>query len=153
MSKAPDNQLADNRYAFHQYEILEKFEAGIVLTGGEVKSIRHGQVNLKPAYAAVESGNIYLKQANISPYKQAHDFKSYDAERPRRLLLHAHEITYLEKQLQTKGYTLVPLGLYLKKGKIKVSLGLGKGKQAHDKRQDLKRKDQNREIERHFRKS
>lgn len=148
---APDNQLANNRYAFHQYEILEKIEAGIVLTGAEVKSARNHDISIKPAYASIENGEVLLKNCHISPYKLAND-PHYVPERYRRLLLNHKEIAYLDSQTRENGLTLIPLSVYLKKGRIKVELGLCRGKKLHDKRQDLKRKAQTREIERHFRK-
>jgi SsrA-binding protein len=149
--KTPDNQLANNRLAYHNYEIIEKIEAGIVLTGPEVKSVRARQINLKPAYISIESGQAILKNCHISAYKPANDLK-YQPERYRKLLLHKNQLLYLDKKLSEKGLTLVPLSAYLIKGKIKLQIGLGKGKQAHDKRHDLKKKSQSREIERHFRK-
>jgi SsrA-binding protein len=147
---ATSSHLADNRYAYHQYEILEKIEAGIVLSGAEVKSVRNHDINLKPAYASVEGGEIWLKNCHISPYKSAND-PDYNPERFRRLLLNKKEIVWLESQSNEHGLTIIPLSVYLKKGRIKVELGLGRGKKLHDKRQDLKRQDQNREISRHFR--
>lgn len=150
-SKSPDNQLATNRLAFHNYEILEKFEAGIVLSGPEVKSARAKQINLKPAYISIESGEAILKNSHIAPYKPAND-QHYQPDRYRKLLLHRDQLAFLDKKLSEKGLTLVPLSAYIKKGKIKIQIGLGKGKQSHDKRQDLKKKSQTREIERHFRK-
>lgn len=147
-----ESHLASNRQAFHQYEILEKFEAGIVLTGAEVKSCRAKQINLKPAYASIEGGRVILKKCHISPYQKAIDASTYEPERPRYLLLNHKEIAHLDRQLSEHGLTLVPLNCYLKKGKVKIEMGLGKGKQVHDKRQDLKKKSQDREISRHFRK-
>ncbi len=151
MNKSPDNQLANNRLAFHNYEILEKFEAGIVLTGPEVKSARAKHINLKPAYVSIEGGQAVLKNCHIAPYKPAND-QHYLPDRQRNLLLHKEQLAFLDKKLSEKGLTLVPLSAYIKKGKIKIQIGLGKGKQGHDKRQDLKKKSQTREIERHFRK-
>ncbi|MBD3270422.1 SsrA-binding protein SmpB [Candidatus Peregrinibacteria bacterium] len=142
-----------NKQAFHNYEVLEKYEAGINLTGGEVKSIRAGNVNIKPGYAGVENGEVILKNIHISPYKPAADAqKNYEPERPRKLLLHKKEIELLERSLNTQGTTLIPLGLHQKKGKIKVSLGICRGKKHHDKRQDLKKKAQDLEIKRTLKK-
>ncbi len=147
---APSAHLADNRQAWHQYEILEKIEAGIALTGAEVKSARAHEINLKSAYAGIENGQVLLKNCHIAPYKPAND-PNYNPDRPRVLLLNKKEIGWLEAQMDEGGLTLVPLSAYLKKGRIKIELGLGRGKKLFDKRQDLKRRDQNREISRHFR--
>lgn len=149
-SAQTSSHLADNRYAYHQYEILEKIEAGIVLTGPEVKSVRAHNINLKPAYASVESGEVILKNCHIAPYKQAND-QHYDPDRFRKLLLNKKEIAWLDAQINEHRLTLVPLSAYLKKGRIKIELGLGRGKQLHDRRQDLKRRDEEREIARHVR--
>ena len=142
--------LAENRNAWHQYEILEKIEAGIALTGAEVKSARAHEINLKPAYASIEHGQVVLKNCHIAPYKPANDAK-YNPDRERILLLNKKEIEWIETQLEQQGMTLIPLSAYLKKGRIKIELGIGKGKKLFDKRQDIKRRDQNREIARHFR--
>jgi len=150
--KPTDSQLANNRYAFHQYEVLEKIEAGLVLTGAEVKSVRNHDINIKPSYASIENGEVLLKNCHISPYKLAYD-ANYNPDHPRRLLLNKKEIAYLDSQTRENGLTLIPLAVYLKKGRIKVELGLCRGKKLHDKRQDLKRRDQNREISRHFRRT
>lgn len=149
--KTPESQIANNRYAFHQYQILDTWEAGIVLSGAEVKSCRAHQMNLKSSYISIESGEAILKNCHISAYKPAND-EHYQPDRPRKLLLNRDQLNYLDKNTSEKGLTIIPLSAYLKKGKIKLSIGLGQGKQQHDKRQDLKRKDQNREISRHFRK-
>lgn len=143
-------RLAENRQAWHQYEILEKIEAGIALTGAEVKSARAHEINLKPAYAGIESGQVLLKNCHIAPYKPANN-PDYNPDRQRVLLLNKKEIAWLQAQLDEGGLTLIPLAAYLKKGRIKIELGLGRGKKIYDKRQDLKRRDQNREIARHFR--
>lgn len=145
-----DSQLANNRYAFHQYEVLEKIEAGLVLTGAEVKSCRNHDINIKPAYAGIENGTVWLKNCHIAPYKLAND-QHYNPDRFRQLLLNKKEIEYLDKQSRENGLTIIPLAVYLKKGRVKVELGLCRGKKLHDKRQNLKRKAQTREIERHFR--
>ena len=147
---ATSSQLANNRYAFHQYEILEKIVAGIVLTGAEVKSARAHEINLKPAYASIEKGQVILKNCHIAPYKHAND-PQYNPDRFRQLLLHKKEIAWLDSQINENNLTLIPLAAFLQKGKIKIELGLGRGKKLHDKRQDSKRHDQDREIARHFR--
>lgn len=147
---ASPSQLANNRYAFHQYEILEKVEAGIVLTGAEVKSARNHEINLKPAYASIEKDQVILKNCHIAPYKLAND-PNYKPDHFRQLLLNKKEIAWLDSQISENNLVLIPLSAYLKKGKIKIQLGLGRSKKLHDKRQDLKRRDQDREIAKHFR--
>lgn len=142
--------LAENRKAFHEYEIIEKITAGIVLTGPEVKSARAKQINIKSGYCSIENGQVILKNIHISPYKPANEL-TYVPEHPRNLLLHKKEIAYLEGQLAEQGLTLIPLQAHLTKGKIKILLGLGKGKKLFDKRQDLKKKAQNMEINRTLR--
>jgi SsrA-binding protein len=148
MEKQPtDNTLTKNKKAFADYQILEKYEAGFVLSGAEVKSIRGGNVNLKSSYASIENGEIIAKNIHISPYKPAEQ-KNYDPVGNRKLLLNKKEIIQIENELATEGKTLIPLSLYLKKGKIKVCLGLCQGKKHYDKRQDLKKKAQDLEIRR-----
>jgi len=139
--------LAENRKAFHEYEIIEKVTAGIVLTGPEVKSARAKQINIKPGYCSIENGQLILKNIHIAPYKPAND-TAYEPEHPRNLLLHKKEIAYLEGQLAEQGLTLIPLQAHLTKGKIKILLGLGRGKKLFDKRQSLKNKATNLEINR-----
>ncbi|MCC6643126.1 SsrA-binding protein SmpB [Candidatus Peregrinibacteria bacterium] len=146
-----DSRLASNRKAFHQYEIIEKMEAGIILTGAEVKSARAKQINLKPAYVSIQNGEAFLKKCHISAYNKATSDTPHEAERDRKLLLNKIQIAHLDSQLSEHGLTVIPLNAYLKKGKIKIEIGLGRGKKLHDKRQDLKRKAQTREISRHFR--
>jgi SsrA-binding protein len=150
--KQTDSRLADNRHAFYQYEILDKFEAGLVLTGAEVKSIRGHHMNLKASYISIENGEAILKKSHISAYQAAADQK-YNPERERKLLLNRKELTFLDTQTSEHGLTIVPLSVYLKKGKVKMQIGLARGKQTFDKRQDLKKKAQDREISRHFRQS
>lgn len=149
--EAKENILSDNRKAFHEYEVLEKIECGIVLTGSEVKSVRARQFNIKPGYASIEAGQVILKNTHISPYKPAHDL-NFNPERYRNLLLHRKQIDLLDKQIIQGGLTLIPLQVHLQKGKIKVLLGLCKGKKLHDKRDDLKKKAQNLEINRSLKK-
>ncbi len=139
--------IATNKQAFHNYEVLEKYEAGLVLSGPEVKSIKAGNVNIKPGYASLENGEVFLKNVHVSPYKPA-EKDNLDPDRTRKLLLNHKEIDVLDRALNTQGLTIVPLDLHLKKGRIKVTLGLCRGKKAHDKRHDLKKKDQNIEIKR-----
>jgi SsrA-binding protein len=139
--------LAKNKKAYSEYEILETFEAGIILNGGEVKSVRNRQVNLKGSFVDVnDKGEIAANEIHISTYKFAHD-KKIDPARPRKLLLHANEILKIEKQLNTKGVTCIPLEIYLKGGLIKLKIGIVRGLKKHDKRARLKDKSQKREID------
>lgn len=139
--------IAENRKARHDYFILESMEAGIELTGTEVKSIRRGGVNLKDAWCAVQEGEVWIKQMHISPYEQGNIFNK-DPLRERRLLLHKKEILRLYGLLKQQSYTLIPLSLYLKGSRVKVQLGLCKGKKLYDKRDDAARRDAEREIDR-----
>lgn len=140
--------IARNKKAFHEYNILEKFEAGISLRGTEVKSIREGKVIIGDAYARHRRGSISLLHMHISPWDTANDYDQHDPTRPRLLLLQRREIRKLAHQLDAKGYTLLPLSLYFKNGKLKVELGLAKGKNIHDKRQTSLKRDATREMER-----
>jgi SsrA-binding protein len=140
--------IADNRQARFQYEILEAYEAGLVLEGTEVKSIRAGKVNLRDGFALVRNGEVWLHNVHISPHQQAGQFFNHDPLRTRKLLLHRDEIRKLIGKVEQKGLTLVPLKLYLKNGRVKVSLGLGRGKKLHDKRESLKQRQDQREIAR-----
>lgn len=142
--------LSVNRRARHDYHIEESYEAGIALLGTEVKSIRLGRANLKDSYASIEGGELFLHKCHISPYEAASRF-NHDPLRPRKLLLHRREIHRLMGRVQEKGYTLIPLSLYAKEGKIKVALGLCRGKKLFDKREDLKRREAEREVERALR--
>ena len=139
--------LATNKKARHDYFIDEVFECGIELKGTEVKSIRQGRVNLKEGYASVDNSEVFLKQVHISPYDQGNRF-NVDPLRTRKLLLHKSEIRKLIGATTVKGYSLVPMSMYLKNGRVKLELGLGKGKKLYDKRQDLAKKDTMRRIER-----
>ena len=138
--------LADNRLARHQYEILETLETGIELKGTEVKSIRDGQANLRDGFCLIRKGEIYLHNVHISPNRNAGDYFNHEPLRVRKLLAHRKEINKFQAQLEKKGLTLIPLDLHLKDSWIKVKIGLGKGKKLHDKRQDEKQKQANREI-------
>lgn len=142
--------LSVNRRARHDYHIEETYEAGVALLGTEVKSIRLGRANLKDSYASIEGGELFLHKCHISPYEAASRF-NHDPLRPRKLLLHRREIHRLMGRVQEKGYTLIPLSLYAKEGKIKVALGLCRGKKLFDKREDLKRREAEREVERALR--
>lgn len=140
--------VADNRQARFQYEILETFEAGIELTGTEVKSIRQGRVNLRDGFALIRNSEVWLHNVHISPLNNVSQFFNHDPRRTRKLLLHGDEIRRLIGQVEQKGLTLVPLNMHLKRGWVKVSLGLARGKKLHDKREDLKRKQDKRDMER-----
>ena len=139
--------ISTNRRATHDYHILERFEAGIELKGTEVKSIRGGFANLNQAYARVENGQVFLYDADIQPYVRA-SFEQHVAKRPRRLLLHQREIAKLFEATAIAGHTLVALRMYWKGHRIKVEVGIAKGKVAHDKRQDLKKHAEKREMDR-----
>ncbi|MBP5729347.1 MAG: SsrA-binding protein SmpB [Clostridia bacterium] len=139
--------IAQNRKAFHDYFVEEKVECGIVLSGTEVKSIRQGRVNLKESWAQIRKGEVWVEGMHISPYEQGNIFNR-DPLRPKKLLLHRSEIRKLDGQVMKQGFTLVPLEMYLKDGRVKVMLGLCKGKQLHDKRDSIARKDSEREIRR-----
>jgi len=137
--------ICNNKKAYHDYFIEEKYEAGMVLTGTEVKSLRMGKANLNDSFALVKSGEAFLNNLHISPY----DFgnrENHDPDRMRKLLLHKKEIVKLFSKVREQGYSLVPLRLYFKNGKVKVEMGLAKGKKLYDKREDMKRKDQKREM-------
>ena len=139
--------LATNKKARHDYFIDEVYEGGIELKGTEVKSIRQGRINLKEGYASVDNSEVFLKQVHISPYDQGNRF-NVDPLRTRKLLLHKAEIRKLIGATTIKGYSLVPMSVYLKNGRVKLELGLAKGKKLYDKRQDLAKKDAMRRIER-----
>ncbi|NMB41982.1 MAG: SsrA-binding protein SmpB [Firmicutes bacterium] len=141
--------LARNRRARHQYFIEETMEAGIVLRGTEVKSVRLGRVNLKDSYARVEDGELFLHDMHISPYDPGNRF-NHDPLRSRKLLMHRREINRLDGYIQAKGYTLVPLSVYLKGSRVKVELAVAKGKKEYDKRRAIAEKDAKREMERSF---
>lgn len=137
--------IADNRKAFHDYHILETFEAGIALLGTEVKGIREGRANLRDAYARVEGGEVWLYNVHINPYSHR-GYVDHDPKRKRRLLLHRQEIRKLIGRTVEKGLTLVPTRMYFKRGRVKVAIALGKGKQAHDKRDAIRRRELDRET-------
>jgi SsrA-binding protein len=139
--------IARNKRASHDYHIIETWEAGLVLTGSEVKSLRNGRANIGDAYAILQHGEVYLINLHISPYEQASYF-NHEPTRTRKLLLHKKEIKRMIGSVERQGLTLIPLELYFKRGKAKVALGLGKGKKLHDKRADLRKKDDEREMAR-----
>ena len=140
--------LAENRQARFDYDILENDEAGIMLSGREVKAVRNGQINLKGSYVVFTSGNPTLLNAHISPYAFSGQSAAYDPTQSRRLLLKKREIDYLRGKLEEKGLTIVPLSVYTSKHLIKVKIGLAKGKQLHDKRETIKKRDLDRDIKR-----
>ena len=142
--------ISENRKARHDYFILESYEAGIELVGTEVKSLRQGGVNLKDSWCSIEDGEMFIKGMHISPYEKGNIFNR-DPLRPKKLLLHRKEIRKLDSLVMKQGFTLVPLELYFKDGRVKVQLGLCKGKKLHDKRDDMARRDSDREIQRALR--
>lgn len=142
--------VSENRKAFHDYFIEDRVEAGIVLTGTEIKSIRNGKINLKDSYAKVTNGEVWVHQMHISPYEQGNRF-NHDPLRPRKLLLHRTEINKLIGKVQLQGLTLIPIKIYLKRGMAKVELAVGQGKKNYDKRQSLAEKEGKRDIERALR--
>ena len=139
--------LSDNRHAAHVYYLMERFEAGLVLTGTEVKAARDGKVQLKDSYAEVLNQEAWLVNAHISPYPGANQF-NHEPTRTRKLLLHRREIERLTGKTKERGLTLIPLKLYFKNGRAKVELGLARGKKLYDKRETLRRKAAEREVER-----
>ena len=140
----------DNRKARHEYHILERLEAGLVLNGTEVKSVRDGGASISEAYARVRDGEAWLVGMHIPPYRQG-SFSNSEPTRPRKLLLHRQQIEYLRGRVQEKGLTIVPLRLYFTRGMAKVELGLARGKKLWDKRADIAKRDVEREISRHAR--
>lgn len=140
--------VADNRQARFQYEILETYEVGVELRGTEVKSIRQGKANLRDGYALIRNGEAWLHNIHISPHQSTIQAYNHDPRRTRKLLLHQQEIRKLIGQVEQQGLTLVPLKMYLKRGWVKLTLALVRGKKLHDKREDLKRKQDKREMER-----
>ena len=149
--EAGERLVASNRQARFEYSILETVEAGLALTGTEIKSIRAGKVNLRDAYARIDDGETWLIGMHISPYEQAGTYFQHDPLRPKKLLLHRREIARLKAELGQKGLTLVPLRLYLKRGRAKIELGLAKGKKLYDKRDTMAERDAKRDVERALR--
>jgi SsrA-binding protein len=146
-TESPDKLVAQNRRARHDYQILETIEAGLVLKGVEVKSLRLGKASLAEAYATVEGGQVFLRQFHIPPYEQGNRWNQ-DPVRVRKLLLHKREIEKLWRAVQQKGHTLVPLKVYFTRGKAKILLGLGRGKKHYDKRAAMAERDAKREVDR-----
>ena len=149
MAKEPKKIIANNKKAYFDYFIEEKIEAGIELVGTEVKSLRMGKCSIKEAFVRIQDGEVYIYGMHISPYEKGNIFNK-DPLRARKLLLHRQEIRKLQGQIAQKGYTLVPLNVYLKGSLMKVEIGLAKGKKLYDKRQDIAKKDQRREAEKQF---
>lgn len=141
------SSIAKNRAAFHNYEVLSKIECGLVLTGTEVKSLREGHVAFADAFATILSGELFLFNLNISEYKMGNRF-NHIAVRKRKLLVHKHELRKLKSAVEQKGHTLVPLGMHWSRGLAKVELGVVRGKQLHDKRDTIKKREQQRDQQR-----
>ena len=139
------SSIAENRKAFHDYHLLENFEAGIVLLGTEVKAVREGRVNLRDSFARVEDGEVFLYNVHISPYSHR-GYADHEPLRRRKLLLHRHEILKLIGKTVEKGMTLVPVRMYFKNGRVKVAVSVAKGKKEYDKRETIKRRDADRET-------
>ena len=140
-------EIAQNRKAFHDYFVLEKYEAGIELAGTEVKSVRAGQVNMKDSYCSIKNGELFLRGMHISPYEKGNIFNR-DPVRVRRLLMHKREINRLNSQVMQQGVALIPLALYFKDSKVKVEIGVCKGKKLYDKREASAKKDAQRDMDR-----
>ena len=149
MAKEPMKLVANNKKAYHDYFIEEKYEAGLALHGTEVKSLRLGKCSIKEAFVRIENGEAFVYGMNVSPYEKGNIFNK-DPLRTRKLLMHKFEIRKLAGRMAEQGYTIVPLQVYFKDGRAKIEIGLAKGKKLYDKRQDIAKKDQRREHEREF---
>lgn len=147
MADVAEKLIAENRKARHDYHLVERHEAGLELTGTEVKSLRAGRAQLQQAYAELRDGQVWLVGAHIAPYEQG-TYANHDPDRDRRLLLHRREIDSLGGKVRERGFTLVPTRLYWKNGRVKVEIALARGKEARDKRRDIARRDAQREVER-----
>jgi SsrA-binding protein len=143
--EAAQRLVAENRKARHDYHVLDTWEAGVALLGTEIKAIREGRINLRDSYARVDRGEVWMENVHISPYSHT-GYAHHDEKRNRKLLLHRHEIRKIIGRVAEKGLTLVPLEVYFKKGRLKVLLALAKGKQAHDKRETIRRREVDRET-------
>ena len=143
-------KLTTNRKAYFEFQILEEFDAGIVLEGSEVKSIRRGDVTIADAFIYLKSGEVWVKNLVVARYKQTHTLLKHDENRDKKLLLNKKEIQKIEKALQDKGTTIIPLEIFTKSNRIKVKIGVAKGKKLYDKRQSIKEKDLKRELQRNF---
>jgi SsrA-binding protein len=148
--KAAAGDVATNRRASHKYELIERFEAGIVLEGSEVKSLREGKTQIGDAYATIQDGEVWLRNAHIPQYAPAAQ-ENHDPERPRKLLLHRYEIERLVGRLQRKGLTMVPTRIYFKGAKAKVEIALARGKEHRDRRREIRDRDVRRDVERELR--
>ena len=149
MKEKGSKLVANNKKAYHEYFIEEKFEAGIVLVGTEVKSLREGKCSIKEAYIKIDKGECYVIGMNISPYEKGNIFNK-DPLRVRKLLLHRYQINKLQVGISETGYTIMPLQVYFKDGRAKMEIGLAKGKKIYDKREEIAKKDMRREVERQF---
>ena len=147
VEKDAKESVARNKRARHDYHIIDTWEAGMVLTGSEVKSLRNGKANIADSYAIVKDGEVFLLNLHISPYEQASHF-NHEPTRTRKLLLHRKEIDRLAREVAEQGLTLIPLSLYFSNGNVKVELGLARGKRTYDKRQDLAKREAAREVDR-----
>ncbi|MEA4965574.1 MAG: SsrA-binding protein SmpB [Oscillospiraceae bacterium] len=147
MQNAGTKLIVKNQKVYHEYFVEEKFEAGIELTGTEVKSIRIGTISLKEAWCQLKDGELFVRQMNISPYDKGNIFNS-DPLRPKRLLLHKREIQYLRGKVQRDGYSIIPISIYLKNSRVKMEIALCKGKKLYDKRDDAAQRDAKRQIDR-----
>lgn len=158
MSKKPanankgetSNSIAKNRQAFHNYEIIQKIECGLALSGTEVKSLREGHVSFADSFATIQGSELFLYNLNIAEYKMGNRF-NHLATRKRKLLAHRHEIRKLKSAVEQRGFTLVPLGMHWKRGFAKVEIGVARGKQLHDKRDSIKKREQQRDVQRTMR--
>ncbi len=150
MAQTPRRIICQNRKARHEYHIEDTYEAGMVLLGPEVKSIREGRINLKDGYVEIRGGEAWLQNVHISPYTFATNTSRLDPLRPRKLLLHKRQIRKLAGKIKERGYTLIPLKVYFADGKAKVEIALAKGKKIYDKRESLKRKTMDREFQKRF---
>jgi SsrA-binding protein len=151
MAEERNKIIASNRRARREYEVLDTFEAGIALLGPEVKSLREGRANLGDAYGTVRRGEVFLEKLHISPYEPATRENPDDPQRSRKLLLHRHQIEKIKTRVTERGFTLIPLSLYWKDGRAKVELALVRGKRLYDRREDIKRRDADREAQRAMR--
>jgi len=147
--KESQKLIANNKKAYHDYFIDETYEAGVALHGTEVKSMRMGKCSIKESFIRIENGEVFVYGMHVSPYEKGNIFNK-DPLRVKKLLMHKYEINKLAGKISEKGYTLVPLQVYFKEGKVKVEVGLARGKKLYDKRQDIAKKDQRREAEREF---
>ncbi|WP_207678018.1 SsrA-binding protein SmpB [Desulfonema magnum] len=147
MEKRNIKMVTENRKARHDYSVIDQYEAGMVLSGTEVKSLRVGRAHLKDSYAKIKNGEVFVHQMHIGPYPFAY-YGNHDPLRPRKLLLHNHEIKKLIGKVKEKGFSLIPLRVYFKNGKAKMAIALAKGKKSHDKREAIRRRDEQRYLER-----